>query len=243
MNRITQGICITVFCVVAALVSQAGDYSTRKFNNEINSENPLSGQVIDADCLFDSGKFVMKSLPKTLPSLFTVRFTAPADFTEDNTIVIGGKELPVLTPAMANAASGLYKAGAVVHCDIDMEREIAFFAQFAGRPIDLSESEHFAGYHDTDGAKVYRKVIFANIVSDGNVHNRAIPHNIPNIKNIVDYQSIYSIGTTTNSGNTPSYNDTFVRTGLTNTAVLVSVVGISWEARFRFTLEYTCTDR
>ena len=120
---------------------------------------------MDAECCYDSGKFFMGRLPSCLPGLFTVRFTAPADYSAGDVVVVKGKELPVRTPGMTAAISDIFKAGAVIHCDIDLDRELAFFWQSgasgtgSGILPNLSYEEQFAGFFDADGRKVYSKLV------------------------------------------------------------------------------------
>lgn len=85
-----------------------------------------TGRIMDAECRYDNGKFLMHRLPGCLPKLFTVRFTAPADYTAGDVVVVDGKEFPVLAATMAAAASGAFAAGAVLHCVVDRDRELVF---------------------------------------------------------------------------------------------------------------------
>lgn len=84
------------------------------------------GKIVDVNCTYKTGKFVLGVFPGSLPSLFTARFIAPADYAAGDVIVVRGKEMPVRTPGMAAAPSDIFKTGAVIHCDIDMDRELTF---------------------------------------------------------------------------------------------------------------------
>ncbi len=86
-------------------------------------------RIIDVDCEYAVGKFKFRKLPSCLPELFTVRFKAPADFTEGDTIIVKEFEMPVTTPGMTTAPTGLFANGAIIHCDIDMDRKLAFIIQ------------------------------------------------------------------------------------------------------------------
>jgi len=89
--------------------------------------NPVSRHLIDADCDYVDGTFRLANLPARLPILFTVRFTAPADFIPGDVFTIKGQELVVKTRTMGEPAGQLFAAGAVVQCDVDLERNLAFF--------------------------------------------------------------------------------------------------------------------
>lgn len=124
--------------------------NTGAFQNECSNKNPIADKIVDVDCVYADGKFTMLALPCPLPSIFTIRFTAPADYTQGDVIVIRGVEMPLRVPAMVSAASNLFRAGAVFHCDIDMDREIAFAWQNTGGGMDgsqpnISYDEQFAG--------------------------------------------------------------------------------------------------
>ncbi len=82
--------------------------------------------IIDAECLYDGGRFRMHRLPGCLPNVFTVRFIAPADFKAGDVVVVNNIEMPVKTPGMTDAGDGLFSAGAVLHCEIDLDRNLAF---------------------------------------------------------------------------------------------------------------------
>ncbi len=189
MNTIRKTAIIA--CIAMLGVCCAGDYSNRKYNNEGDYTNPLSHRIVDVDCVYEDGKFIMKTLPTNLPSLFTIRFTAPEDFTQGNVVVIHGKELPVRTPGMVSASSGLFAAGAVMHCDVDLDREIAFFWQNGNGAVggvlpNLSYDEQFAGFYDVDGKPVYTKLIKGPILSTTLTRTYSdFNHNIENIKKVV----------------------------------------------------------
>ena len=102
---------------------------TRDFNTDVCTHlNPVSRHIIDADCEYEAGAFKMFCLPERLPNLFTIRFTAPVDFSAGDAITLKGRECAVKTRTMDEPGDGFFKAGAIVHCDIDMERDHAFFA-------------------------------------------------------------------------------------------------------------------
>ncbi len=194
MNTIRKTAIIA--CITMLGVCCAGDYSNRKYLNEADSTNPLSHRIVDVDCVFEDGKFVMRSLPANLPSLFTIRFTAPEDFTQGNVVVIQGKELPVRTPGMVNASSGLFAAGAVMHCDVDLDRDIAFFWQNGNGAVggvlpNLSFDEQFAGYCDYDGRKVYTKLVEGPELTRTTTRTyETISHGIASIARIVRIEMI-----------------------------------------------------
>ncbi len=83
-------------------------------------------RIIDAECCYTEGKFCMGRLPGCLPDLFTLRFTAPADFTSGDVVVVKKREYPLMTSQMELAGTGVFKAGAVLLCEIDRNRDIAF---------------------------------------------------------------------------------------------------------------------
>ncbi len=83
-------------------------------------------RILDAECLYTDGKFTMGSLPGCLPNLFSVRFRATADFTAGDVIVVDKQEYPVITSQMEAASTHIFKNGAVVLCEIDRDREMAF---------------------------------------------------------------------------------------------------------------------
>ncbi|MCC8180319.1 MAG: hypothetical protein LIP23_05335 [Planctomycetes bacterium] len=105
-----------------------GNYSQRKRKlvECCEDANPVSRHIIDADCDFEDGVFKLISLPARLPLLFTVRFTAPADYAAGSVLTLKGEELAVKTSVMEDAPDGMFSIGAVVQCDIDMERNLAF---------------------------------------------------------------------------------------------------------------------
>ncbi len=86
----------------------------------------LRDRILDADCVYKDGKFILRTLPGCLPKLFTVRFHASADFTAGNVIVVDDQVYPVVTPQMEQAVSGSFKTDAVVVCEIDRDMKLAF---------------------------------------------------------------------------------------------------------------------
>ncbi len=202
-------------------------------------------RIIDAECCYDGGKFFLGRLPACLPRLFTVRFTAPADYSAGDVIVVDDKELPVRTPGMTAATSGLFKAGAVMHCDVDMDRKMVFFWQNGGSTVggvlpNLSYEEQFAGFYDESGDKVYvRSFDLGTIISP-----KVIPHNISNLKSVVDDSFRWKTATTDNEhywiGNRTgsnhmiiAYSKTDIEVSSTTPREMIGLV----------TLYYTCTDR
>lgn len=94
--------------------------------------------IIDVDCINEDGKFILGIPAGCLPGVFTVRFRAPADYVTGNVVVFKDMELPVRTPGMEAAASGIFKSGGIVHCDIDLVRKIAFIGQGAEGGVSVS---------------------------------------------------------------------------------------------------------
>ncbi len=86
----------------------------------------LRDHIIDVDCEYQTGKYLLKRLPGCLPSVFTVRLEAPADYTAGDNIVVKDTELPVMTSRMEAAGTGIFRAGAILHCEIDLDRKLAF---------------------------------------------------------------------------------------------------------------------
>ncbi|MCD7906807.1 MAG: hypothetical protein LUH04_03770 [Clostridium sp.] len=85
-----------------------------------------SPNIVDVDCLHESGRFILGTLPGCLPSLYTARFRAPVDYVAGDVIVVDEREYAVLTPQMEPAATNCFKSGAVVMCEIDRDRKYAF---------------------------------------------------------------------------------------------------------------------
>ena len=86
----------------------------------------ISRHILDAGCYYEEGAFTLSFLPRRLPELFTARFTPSVDFTEGDVFIIKGRRFTVKTRTMEEPAGKLFSAGAVVQCDIDMERNLAF---------------------------------------------------------------------------------------------------------------------
>ncbi len=202
-------------------------------------------RIIDVDCEYADGKFKFRKLPSCLPELFTVRFKAPADFTEGDTIIVKEFEMPVTTPGMTTAPTGLFANGAIMHCDIDMDRKLAFIWQSAGQGgmlPNLSYSEQFAGFLDWDGDKVYVKTVDCGqaIYSDTFT---VFPHGIPNIKKVVRNEPLlfHSNGGVITDNYYINSNDYFAAHG-TPTAIGYRNK-VAQNAHLLSTLYYTCTDR
>lgn len=196
-----------------------------------------AGAIIDAECCYDEGKFFMRLSQGCLPGLFTLRFTAPADYTAGDVVVVKGKELPVRTPGMTAATTDIFKAGAVIHCDIDLDRELAFFWQGGGNGIgagvlpNLSYEEQFAGFYDIDGNKVYVKSIdFGPLINQ-----KLVPYEIANYKDLVDLR--YTAGSFATG--TPDYTFDIASQSIR--------FRCSWSGSSAYsalvTIYYTCTDR
>lgn len=86
-------------------------------------------RIIDVGCEYESGEFFLRGLPQCLPRLFTARFRAPADYAAGDVVVVLDDKLEVMTSRMEPAAEDLFKTGAVVRCDIDLDHGLAFFVQ------------------------------------------------------------------------------------------------------------------
>lgn len=146
--------------------------------------------IIDVDCYYDAGRFILARLPGCLPTLCTVRFVASADYAQGDVVVVKGKELVVRTPGMSAASSDIFRTGAVVLCDVDLDRDLAFFwlgagTQGGGLP-NISETEQFAGFYDLDNQKVYVRTIVLDELSATDTSTvKTVDHNILNIKNII----------------------------------------------------------
>lgn len=115
------------------------DYAMRNTNelHEPLCQKTESGkQIHDADCSYENSIFTLLSLPCALPPLFTVRFTAPADFRRGSTLKMKGRTFAFKTSDMEEAKEKKFAAGAVVLLMVDMERGLAFFPS---DHVDLSE--------------------------------------------------------------------------------------------------------
>ena len=102
--------------------------NTNELHHPVCQKSKIAKHILDADCCYEDGVFALFSLPCKLPKVFTVRFTAPADFSQGNVFTLKGREFALKTRAMEAPEGMLFAAGAVVQCDIDMERDLAFFA-------------------------------------------------------------------------------------------------------------------
>lgn len=206
----------------------------------------VKGSIVDVNCTHEEGRFVFCSLPGCLPSLFTARFIAPADYTAGDVVMVKGKELPVRTPGMSAATSDIFKAGAIIHCDIDLDRELAFFWLGSGSGValpNLSYEEQFAGFYDVDGSKVYCKTIEIGTLASS---SHTTPHNIPGFKAFIDAKFRRWNSGGAGSGGEGNYTTTkYLTYVVTPTSVIVETnQGASWQSLdHRITLYYTCTDR
>lgn len=154
---------------------------------------------------------------------------------------------------MVNASTGLYKAGAVMHCDIDMDRGLAFFWQggdSTGMVIpNLSYDEQFAGFYDTDGKKVYVKTIelgqFPSSNSSSIAASKEVLHTISGLYrkiNMITHWGLMPDGSA-NVGNLtiPWYGAVYFHFTDQNVTIITSY---NWaHCSGRAILYYTCTDR
>lgn len=223
-----------------------------KKGNAMSNDCCSKGYIVDAECIYDGGRFIMGSLPGCLPTLFTARFRAPADYVAGNVVVVKGKELPVRTPGMVAATSDIFKAGAVIHCDIDLDRELAFFWQGGGNGVapvvlpNMSYEEQFAGYYDEEGKKVYFKTVQYGAMPTTSSTAIARAHNILNIDRIVHFNFIAQ---RTNSEKTTyasiysAHANTSFNVWASNHSIMCNAVGTWAEQNLTVYLYYTCTDR
>lgn len=201
-----------------------------------------AGKIVNVYCTYDAGRFTLGGFPGCL-RLFTARFIAPADYTAGDVVVVKGRELPVRTPGMAAAASDIFKAGAVIHCDIDLDRELSFFWQGGGNGgvvlSHLSFEEQFAGYYDEYGDKVYCKTIDLGVIPYNNV--KVVPHNISNLKSVVNDSFRWNGNGHHYIGNRTGTYYTIIEYTASN--VTTSVNSPSAVIHALTTIYYTCTDR
>lgn len=106
--------------------NMTANFNMRKMENRIDSTNPLSHRIVDIDCTYADGKFFVKSLPSDVPGLFTIRFTAPADFSAGDVFAVNDQDLLVTTRIMERPDGKVFAEGAVVLCDVDMDRNMLF---------------------------------------------------------------------------------------------------------------------
>ncbi len=97
-------------------------------------------RIVHMDCEYRDGKFHMQYLPGCLPTVFTARFKAPADFSEGDTIVVKDVEMLVMTSQMEAAEAGIFKSGAMMMCEIDLDRKLAFI-RTGGNSCDCEDVE------------------------------------------------------------------------------------------------------
>jgi hypothetical protein len=106
------------------------------FNNRSCCGDAGAG-IYDAACFYEDGAFRLFCLPCCLPEIFTVRFTAPADFTAGSAFVIDGTAYAATRLDMDAAEDGAFAAGAVVTAEVDTCRKIIFISSSvaaAGNP-------------------------------------------------------------------------------------------------------------
>ena len=226
------------------------ELANRKYNNEVDSTNPLCKQIVDVDCVYEQGKFILKNLPASLPGLFTIRFTAPADYTQADVVVIKDKELPVRTPGMTSASSGIFAGGAVIHCDIDLDREIAFFWQGAGGGIggtlpNHSYDEQFAGFYSLDNKKVYVKTIELGNWGNGTYVLRRVPHGVQNLNEVV-YFHLWSYSDVHCWAGNFTHGDNLCTCFYDKRGGVFTLQNQGWNyshVKIRIIVYYTCTDR
>ncbi len=111
-------------------------------------------RIYDAECCYEQGKFCMGRLPSCLPKLFTLRFTAPAEYNAGDVLVVDKQEYPVFTSQMEAAGAGIFKAGAVMLCEIDRDRDIAFIRTGSAAGTDSNVNFQSSGltyYIDPQG--------------------------------------------------------------------------------------------
>ena len=104
--------------------------------------------ILDAGCYYEAGSFTLSFLPCKLPEFFTVRFTPSVDFTEGDAITIKGRKFTIKTRTMEEPEGKVFSAGAVVQCDIDMGRNVAF--------ITMSGDAHGGTYLKTPNRLMLR---------------------------------------------------------------------------------------
>lgn len=90
------------------------------------------GGVYPATCTYSSGVFTLSGLPDNLPDIFTVRFKAPADFSEGDTLSINALPYALFMPNQQPAQAGAFAANAVVSLNIDLATGKAFLAGGGG---------------------------------------------------------------------------------------------------------------
>ena len=101
-------------------------WNTNECLERICQGSDVAKHILDADCCHEEDAFALFSLPRQLPRLFTVRFTAPADFTPGDVFTLKGREFALKTRMMEDPSGSVFSAGAVVRLDIDMEQDLAF---------------------------------------------------------------------------------------------------------------------
>ncbi|MCC8179798.1 MAG: hypothetical protein LIP23_02665 [Planctomycetes bacterium] len=102
--------------------------NTNELHPRVCQKSGVAKHILDADACYEQGRFTLFSLPCKLPALFTVRFTAPADYQTGDKITLKGQDFTVKTRTMADPMNMAFSAGAVVQCDVDMERNLVFIA-------------------------------------------------------------------------------------------------------------------
>lgn len=221
----------------------------KKLQEDCRYYNPESHKIIDVDCTFENGKFVMTLLPGMLPSLFTIRFTTPVDYTAGDVVVVKDKELPVRTPGMAAATSDIFKAGAVIHCDIDMDRELAFLTAgniqwTSGSDIIYSYDGAPTGKRWVDGRMIFHKTFKFPGLRQGVDH--ILSHGIENFDFIIQgYGMAFSL---TGDGRPLLYRDGLIWFIKSQTEIGVGGINNSAHQLYSMytevylTIEYVCKE-
>ncbi|MCC8179797.1 MAG: hypothetical protein LIP23_02660 [Planctomycetes bacterium] len=102
--------------------------NTNELHPRTCQKSGVAKHILDADAFYEQGSFTLFSLPCKLPTLFTVRFTAPADYQQGDKFKLKEQEFVVKTRNMTDPYNLAFSAGAVVQCDVDMERNLVFIA-------------------------------------------------------------------------------------------------------------------
>ena len=233
---------MSTHCIDALAERQTRDF---RLNRDCGCD-PMRRHILDADCVHEDGGFQLLCLPENLPDVFTVRFTAPADFSTGDRIFVLGRGCVVYAQSMAVAPAGIFKAGAVILCEIDRERDYAFLCAGAnGGAIDMSTEEQFAGYHDLEGKRVYCKTIGPIVVKwlqTGVYHY--IDHGIANAHRLMRVDDFYLNAADPNCNCANGGSAKFLFDNTSHQGKLeVFVLNVLSNYTGYFTLYYTCTDR
>jgi hypothetical protein len=112
------------------LILEEGDPFNAATMNALEGriEAALNDTILPATCTYSSGVFTLTGLPTSLPNIFTVRFKAPADFVEGDTLSINALPYALFMPNQQPAAAGAFAQSAVVSLNIDLVAGKAFLA-------------------------------------------------------------------------------------------------------------------